>query len=358
MKILYISTLSGEKEQGLTYSVPAQVNHQSFFDDVSWCNLNSEYLPYKSNIVKCNVIGDKSNIILNDGYAYDLVVFQGFYFSQYCKIAKELVKKGIPYIIIPRSSLTKKAQMKKRLKKLLANKLMFDKFAKNALAIQYLTKNEMESSGVKWNEKNIVIPNGINKKDKVKDPVALNTLNGVFIGRLDIYQKGLDLLLLACAALKEELLENRCTINIYGPSQLDSRSKILHSIKEKNLGEVIQVHDGVFGESKEKIALESDFFILTSRFEGHSMGLLEALSYGLPCLVTEGTNMKTEIEEFDAGWSSDNTVEGISKALRSIFANKDKINEKIPNAIKLSEKYQWDQIAKNTHFKYKELIKC
>ena len=47
------------------------------------------------------------------------------------------------------------------------------------------------------------------------------------------------------------------------------------------------------------------------------MGLLEALSYGLPCLVTTGTNM-AEKSRADAGWTSDISVDGISEALKSI----------------------------------------
>lgn len=54
---------------------------------------------------------------------------------------------------------------------------------------------------------------------------------------------------------------------------------------------LIITHGGVYDSDKETILLNSDFFILTSRFKGHLMGLIEALSYGLFCLVTEGSNM-------------------------------------------------------------------
>jgi len=47
------------------------------------------------------------------------------------------------------------------------------------------------------------------------------------------------------------------------------------------LQNVVYINDGIFDDEKEKKQLESDFFILTSRFEGHPMGLIEALSYGL-----------------------------------------------------------------------------
>ena len=58
------------------------------------------------------------------------------------------------------------------------------------------------------------------------------------------------------------------------------------------------------------------------------MGLLEALSYGLPCLVTTGTNMAEEIKEADAGWTSDISVDGISEALKSLLREKGNHSEK------------------------------
>ena len=52
------------------------------------------------------------------------------------------------------------------------------------------------------------------------------------------------------------------------------------------------------------------------------MGLIEALSYGLPCLVTSGTNMADEIEKADAGWTADVSVEGIVRALKLLLEEK------------------------------------
>ena len=48
---------------------------------------------------------------------------------------------------------------------------------------------------------------------------------------------------------------------------------------------------GVYGDNKVKVLLDTDIFILTSRYEGMPMGVLEAWSYGIPCILSDGTNM-------------------------------------------------------------------
>ena len=50
------------------------------------------------------------------------------------------------------------------------------------------------------------------------------------------------------------------------------------------MGEVVKLNREIDEEEKRQILLDTDVFIQTSRFEGMPMGILEALSYGLPCL--------------------------------------------------------------------------
>src|SRR5690606_3541083 len=226
----------------------------------------------------------------------------------------------------------------RKFKKLIGNLLFFNRFIKKATAIQYLTQKEYLNSGNKWNNKYIIIPNGINKKDKVKEKFNTDIIKVIFIGRLHIYHKGLDLLVKACGKLRTELEKNNCKIFIYGPDREKSKSKLERLIKTYRLENILFIKEAIFDKEKEEKLLDSDFFILTSRFEGHPMGLIEALSYGLPCLVTSGTNMADEIEKADAGWTADVSVEGIVRALKLLLEEKN-FTQKGANALKLSKEY-------------------
>ncbi|WP_332628466.1 glycosyltransferase family 4 protein [Halalkalibacter flavus] len=361
MNILYVSKLEGHKWQGPNQSVPNQIAAQSKYDNVFWYNINEVKKDEWTDRINCYNLKDypekKLEALPAPFNKPDLVVFQGAYEYPFCKLVYDVWNAETPYIVIPRSALTAQAQYKKRIKKAVGNVLFFNKFLKKASAIQYLTNNELKESGLMWNENAIIIPNGIEIKKETRifdnDPKKV----GVFIGRIDPYQKGLDLLIEACSQIREELLSEGCLIKLYGPDRYSLKDDLIKSVEEKNLQSIISFHDAVFDKEKEKIQLEADFFILTSRFEGHPMGLIEALSYGLPCFATEGTNMSEEIEGANAGWVANNTVESIKMGLLRLLAENWRFEDKSNAAKILARKYDWNALAKETNRRYNLLIK-
>ena len=87
------------------------------------------------------------------------------------------------------------------------------------------------------------------------------------------------------------------------------------------------------------------------------MSVLEGLSYGKPCILTEGTNMKGMIEKFNSGWVCKTNIDEISRiilyAIEEYRLNKEKY---INNAFKNSEEYSWEKIV-DIHLKeYKKIL--
>ena len=359
MNIVYVTRLTKKKWAGPNTSVPKQIEAQSKLDNVFWYDVANLVKGQKAGNIMCHCIDEYPSFKIEKLPAPfnrpDLVVFEGLYFWQFLKVAKSCRDNRIPYIIIPRCSLTNQAQRSKRIKKMVGNFLFFNRFVKKAAAIQYLTQKEYLDSGDKWNKKCIIVPNGIDEKSRVKELYNTDIIKGIFIGRLDIYHKGLDLLVKACSKMKEELENNNCKIYVHGPGIRGSKLKLEKLIKAHHLEAVLCIKEAVFDKEKEEKLLESDFFIQTSRFEGHPMGLIEALSYGLPCLVTSGTNMADEIKKANAGWAADTSIQGIVEAIDSLLKEKN-FSQKGINALKLSQKYNWNNLAKLSHEKYLEII--
>lgn len=360
MNILYLSHLNGSLHEGPSYSVPRQIEAQSKTDNVFWYNatksLNHEWSEY-SFYHDIEEFPEESIKSLPHPFNNpDIIIVELFYNMVKSPLLFELLFGKIPYLIIPRGELTKQAQHRKSIKKQLANMLVCKAYSKKAAAIQYLTEQEYRDSGDKWNRRHLIISNGISIPEHTKSAFSAESIKCISIGRIEPYQKGLDLLIEACFRIKKQLTENNCSILICGPDKENKLDGLKGLVKDKDLSSIISFHDGVFGKEKEEMLLSHDVFLIPSRFEGHPMALLEALSYGLPALATTGSNMRKEIDECSAGWTADNSVEGIEKALLEMLCSKDQFEEKRSNAIKLAEQYAWSELAKLCHDEYCRLL--
>ena len=361
MNILYLTHMDGAKYAGPTYSVPKQIEAQSELDSVFWYNaVKKDIKEYKKYEYyhDLNDYPDNSIYSLPEPFSKpDLIVVEGFYNMALSKLQFELLKGNIPYIIIPRGELTQQAQKRKKIKKILANFFIFNRFARKASAIQYLTKQEYNDSTKKWNQQHFIIPNGINMPLLNKKKVFNKDIRFVSIGRLEPYQKGLDLLLTAFCQIKEVMIAKHAKLDIYGPD-VDNKKQLLESqIIDNELSSIVTIHDGVFGEDKKMLLKSSDIFVMPSRFEGHPMALIEALSYGLPAIVSRGSNMKSEIEEHDAGWSFENETCELAEKLLTVLSEISKLEQKSDRAVNLAKEYSWRKIAAKTHNEYENLIK-
>lgn len=361
MNILYISNLTGNLFAGPNHSVPAQIKAQSKVDCVLWYNLNYvKREEWGQNGLDCKNLLDFPSGRLQDlpkpFCNPDLAVVEEFYCYPFSKIIHDIQMKNIPYIIIPRSELTEQAQRKKAWKKKIGNLLYFNNLARKATAIQYLSQQECVESGSKWNKKILVIPNGTDTKENYKKVFSDNAIKAVYIGRYEQYQKGLDILLRAIARIKVELREAGFQLSMYGVDQEGAVDSMKDQIEEYGIYDLIHINDAVYGQEKEQVLIQSDVFIMTSRFEGMPMGMIEALSFGLPCVATAGTNLTCEIKKYDAGWIAQNTVESVIKALLNMVREYRNVSTKGRNARTLSAIFSWDAIAEKSHNEYAKMI--
>ena len=284
----------------------------------------------------------------------DLVEFHGIYKKRYLKIWWEVLRMDIPYVLTPRVSLTKEAQGQSVWKKRLANRFIVNRFIRNSAAIHYLTKREMAESS-HFGGNGFVVGNGIPvAEDSGRDKKSGNRM--IFIGRYDIRHKGLDVLMLALGYVKDELLKRGLIIDLYGSRDKD-RLLLEQQCETNGLDKVLAIHGPVYGKMKEEVLQQADLFLATSRFEGHPMAVLEAMSQGVAILATPGTNVAKEIDEKEAGWAVELEFKDIGEAILRAFEHKEELARRGRNARKLIEgEYTWDKIAKKTLAEYMRLL--
>lgn len=357
MKILFIAKPLSKRGNGVVTAMESELKYLQEMGDVALFNIGVEL---DSNIAKNMYHVNDYQKISDLPKPYnkpDLVVFEEVYKLEYIKLYNECLRKKIPYVVIPHGCLVEIEQRNKRLKHMVANILLFNRYLRKAEAVQFLNELEKKNSKFKY-KKSIIIPNAIDfvKRKYKKDD---SKFKFIYVGRYAVKVKGLDLLIKTFISLKEWCKENNVILELYGPIEENPEFELLkEEIKINNCTDYIKINGPVFGEDKAKKLQEASVFIQTSRHEGQPMGIIEAMSFGLPCIVTYETSFGEYCNQNECGIGINFSEEELKNAIKSIYADKKylKICEK--NAIaKMKENFELKEVTNKTLKTYKEIIK-
>jgi len=346
MNIIHYAGISANEASGVSVVVPQIINAQAELMNICFYNYGKTSFSIDDKILSFNCEhNDDYHTFPEPFNKPDIVVFHSpFGIRRSVNVAESLRRDGIPYVVVPHGCFSLRALKKKALKKFFAMHFFFRKMFSQAAAVQFLSEGEKNSS--KYKEKGVVIPNGISIPDAYQRKEIGDGIKLSFIGRKDIYHKGLDLLIEACAKIHSCLKENDVKIYLYGPYE-NNPKEIKTLISENKVDDIVFDLPAVFGEDKKSVFLNTDVVVLTSRFEGFPCVLLEAWSYGCPTLLTKGTNLGDEAVKHNCGWCTENDVQNIANVILSVIRDKDKIEEKAKAARKyVSANYSWSVIAK------------
>ncbi len=212
----------------------------------------------------------------------------------------------------------------------------YPKLFRNVLTVSEISKKKFKIDAV-------IIPNGINTP--VEIPQEPGKYIG-FIGRIDIYHKGLDLLIEAVKGLDVKVI-------IAGKGKDEERLKQM--IKDvKNID-----HTGFVEEkAKEDCIKNAMFFVMPSRFEAQGIVALEVASYGKPLVVSDIPELRYVV---DAGFGFSFKRED-AKDLREkilwLLENPGLAVEMGKNGIDYARNFTWDRVAQDYENYLKEISGC
>jgi len=118
----------------------------------------------------------------------------------------------------------------------------------------------------------------------------------IFVGRLDIYTKGLDILIEAFADAVR-VVNKSLSLTLVGPDWKGSMDILKREVTKLGLDEKVHFTGPVPGHKVRQLLIESDLYLLLSRHEGFPLALTEALLAGKPTIVSNqvGTVSYSEI---------------------------------------------------------------
>lgn len=257
-----------------------------------------------------------------------------------------------PYLLFAHSSLHRHAVVHKNrvLKRLYLSFLE----RQNLTQATFIVFNAEEERRLSlFSQKGVVLPSGV-ELDQFDVPATTGLFREtyphligktvlLFLGRLDILQKGLDMLLQALSSVVDRFPSIHLVLA--GPDENNAAVVLRQMAIELGVAEHVTFTGLVTGVMKTSIMHESDVFVLPSRFEGLSIALLEALVAGKPVIVTNRVGLHEKIEELGAGLVVEPEPDAIAQALLTM-SDPDMRGKMQGRAIALvKEKYSWDAIA-------------
>ena len=357
MNILFIAKPLSKKGNGVVSALKNELKYLQEYENVALLNLG---VKLDKDIAKVIYNSDKYQTINSLPKPFnkpDLVVFEEVYKLEYIKLYNECLKYKIPYVIIPHGCLVKVEQNNKKLKHMVANVLLFNRFIKKASAVEFLNEQEKTNSHFKY-KKAIIIPNAIDIK-KRKYNKDKDSFKFIYVGRYDVKVKGLDLLIRTFINMKEWCLNNNIILELYGPKvESIDLENLKQEIKFAKCQKLIKINGPVYGNEKEKVLQESSVFIQTSRNEGQPMGIIEALSYGIPCVCTYETSFGKYCNENKCGLGVNFDENELRDAIKRIFDDKEYLKLCEKNSLKKTkENFDLKKVTEKTLKIYKEIIK-
>lgn len=244
----------------------------------------------------------------------------GGWIPLFFSLSKFLMKHGKRYVITPHGAYNEIAMKKNFFVKRLYY-LLFEKYVlKNAKKIHLIGKSEVSGlSKIYHSTTYSLVPYGFEPSTATNSTrVQTNEIVFGFIGRIDIYTKGLDVLVNAFEKFQEKVSNTKLWVVGDGVE----KSKLEAIVTNKKLQHKVIFVGKKFGKEKEQLLQQMDVFMHPSRNEGLPASVLEAASFGKPCIVSSFTNVGDQIEQYEAGITvKEFTATNFTKAMLDLYEN-------------------------------------
>jgi glycosyltransferase involved in cell wall biosynthesis len=256
-------------------------------------------------------------------------------------------RSNVPYILSPHGGYLAAVFERHPIRKALFMSLWERPMLERAALVCALTEDEKGQLRDLGYEGNVaVVPNGADDPPTSLDAEAFRRDIGIsdtdllalYVGRLDLYYKGLDLLI---AGLAESTVWH---LALVGPDWRRDREELDRLVRKHGLERRVHFVAPRRGRALHEALAAADLFALVSRSEGQGIALLEALKHGTPALVSPAVERAVRVAAAGAGWVAPS--EELGHALRGLARLGDAEWEaKRKSAMQLARSCSWETVG-------------
>ncbi|BAB76938.1 glycosyltransferase [Anabaena sp. FACHB-709] len=268
----------------------------------------------------------------------------------------------IPYIVRPLGQLCEWSLQQSAIKKQIYLQLIEKSNLNNSKYIHFTSEQEQqETSLLNLTSPSFILPHGLSITNIIPDarqrlrqhfnlpedePIIL------FLSRLHP-KKGLDYLIPAL----EKISNYRFTFVLAGSGSPDYETEVKSLLVSHSIQNRTCFTGFVKGEIKDILLQGADLFALTSHSENFGVAVLEALSAGVPVLVTPGVALANLVTQQNLGYVTELDVNYIAASIQQALDYPQKAKEMGDRARQLiCEKYTWDKVAGQLQEVYKNIL--
>jgi glycosyltransferase involved in cell wall biosynthesis len=243
-------------------------------------------------------------------------------------LARECRKKSVPYFVFPHGMLDpwfKRTYPLKHLKKWFYWPWADYRVLRDAAAVIFTSEEERilaRQSFWLYRAKEVVSPLGLETPPEsgpgakhlflAKFPEIEKTRMLLFLGRIH-QKKGCDMLI---DALPRHPSADPVTLVLAGPDQVGWIAQLREQVNRMDVSPRVVFAGMLEGVLKRGAFENADAFILPSHQENFGMSVAEALSYGVPVLISDKVNIWREIETDRAGYIEPDDLAGTTRLIQ------------------------------------------
>ncbi|MFO0840240.1 MAG: glycosyltransferase [Phycisphaerae bacterium] len=272
----------------------------------------------------------------------------------------------IPFIVRPAGNLGRVAREHKAYLKRPYLEIFERPVLNRAAAIHCCSNKELaELSDLRLTAPTFIVPQPVESDllDVAENPEALLALcpqleSGApaiaYLGRIS-FIKNCDVLLECFVRLAREYPE--WVLVMAGPYEDAKLVEALKAtIKANKLEERVALPGTLRGGIKAALLRRAAVFAQPSRHENFGISVAEALLFGLPCVVSSGVALATDIRAGDAGVVSAPTIDEFGAALRGMLSDAALRRRSAIGALRLAERYKPAGVAAALDAEYRRVI--